>query len=104
MSEQRFTPGQWRLELSDDRSEIKDASGQLIAVVDTWMQEEKEANAALIAAAPDLLAALEGAYPLAIAHAAVYQVANELAELHPVHAEILDNVKQALAAAKGGVE
>lgn len=49
----------------------------------------------------DLLAALEGAFPLAIAHAAVYQITNELPDLHPIHGEIIQNAKAAIAKAKG---
>lgn len=48
-----------------------------------------------------LLAALEGTFPLAIAHAAVYQVTNELPDLHPTHGEIIQNAKTAIAAVKG---
>ena len=35
-------------------------AAERIAIVDGWISEEEEANARLIAAAPDLLAALKG--------------------------------------------
>jgi len=52
----------------------------------------------------ELLAALQDAFPLALAHAAVYQVTNELADLHPVHAEIIAKIQAAIARATGEKE
>lgn len=57
MNESKFTPGPWELNLADDHSYIL-RGGKTIACVDTWMDDEQEANANLIAAAPDLLEAL----------------------------------------------
>lgn len=49
----------WVLQLTDDRSYIETSEGEVIAEVETWMDEEKEARAQLMTAAPDLLEALK---------------------------------------------
>lgn len=48
----------WRLDLTDDRSSLY-ANGEQIATIGTWMDEEKESRAYMMAAAPDMLEALE---------------------------------------------
>jgi len=65
MSAPKFTPGPWRLgRLSDGRVVMADgADGEMVRVADCRAPEQHEAateqaNAALIAAAPDLYAAL----------------------------------------------
>jgi hypothetical protein len=62
---------------------------------------ERDANARLIAAAPDLLDALKDAYALAVGHATTYQFQHELGELHPTHQESLDKARAAIAKATG---
>jgi hypothetical protein len=66
MSEQKFTPGPWRYELTDSMEDDEDAFvvmsdecdiAEVVSPGDT-----AEANARLIAAAPDLLAACKEAY------------------------------------------
>ena len=63
MSESKHTPGPWKVSPTDDTVVI-DATGAEVAAIDgdyndpdTWPQ--MEANARLIAAAPDLLDALQ---------------------------------------------
>lgn len=48
-----------------------------------------------------LLEALEGAYALAIGHAASYQFNHQLSEVHPQHQAILDKARAAIENAKG---
>lgn len=56
------TPGPWRLDLLPDRAKIrKPENGSHICTVDHGYRDEDEANARLIAAAPDLLARAEKA-------------------------------------------
>lgn len=50
----KHTPGPWKSE----RNEIEDANGKLIAVVSYQQDGYVQANIALIATAPDLLATL----------------------------------------------
>lgn len=68
MADTKFTPGPWRLSLTDDTTvigpdhqEIAEAMGDY---EDDDMLPEVEANARLIAAAPDLYTALEEASAL----------------------------------------
>lgn len=62
----KHTPGPWEVS-EDDPCEIESADGRFVAMVLpapelNWdMNAEREANARLIAAAPDLLAALRAA-------------------------------------------
>ena len=53
----QHTPGPWVRYFEND---VLSAAGDLIAVVHAWDLNEQEANAHLIRAAPELLAALEG--------------------------------------------
>jgi hypothetical protein len=55
-SEPKFTPGPWHIE---DMWHILDKSGYMIASTSQRQDEEEAANAALIAAAPDMYALLE---------------------------------------------
>ena len=66
MNKQTHTPGDWKSEYDFTRTskhlKIKTQDGGLIASVYLHMgQPEAEANAKLIAAAPDMLAACKGA-------------------------------------------
>ena len=58
------TPGQWRVERTAGGFEVCSDDGEtdsLVAVVYSVLDEQKEANARLIAAGPDMLEALEQA-------------------------------------------
>ena len=60
MSDAKHTPGPWRVAPGFSKARVEDADG--ICVGFSWGRgEETEANASLIAAAPDLLAAIKGA-------------------------------------------
>lgn len=52
----------------------------------------------------DAIEVIEDLYPLALAHAVVYQLDHQLPSLHPVHLKITENAKQVLAKLKGGGE
>ena len=52
----KHTPGPWRIKGEMTRRTLKGANGKSIVVVERWTKEE---DACLIAAAPDLLAALK---------------------------------------------
>ncbi len=60
-----------------------------------------ERNAQIMAAGEEMLEALKGAFALAIGHAATYQFQHELDAPHPIHQEILDKARAAIAKAEG---
>lgn len=60
-----------------------------------------EKHLPVLMAAPELLEALEGAYALAIGHAATYQFQHQLDDLHETHQEILNKARAAIAKATG---
>lgn len=99
MTEQsKHTPGPWRVYCDpchyDTASDVKSDCGQFFASVggkSGW--QEQEANARLIAAAPDLLEALE----------AIVHTWDGPAYKHFMRDNI-DLAKRAIAKAKGGVE
>lgn len=64
--------------------------------------DEAKANARLFVAAHELLEALEGAYALAVGHAATYQFQHQLNAPHKTHQAILDKARVAIAKATGG--
>lgn len=64
-------------------------------------KDEVVANAALIAAAPDLLEACKESLGLAIAWAGYHQSLNNSPEIHPVHAEIISKIQAAIRKAEG---
>lgn len=88
------------------------ANGQGFAhTVGLSLAEEDEANARLIAAAPDLLEACKEAEALVIGWAGTYAIDYELPtknksgihspdEWHPTHKEIFDKVRAAIAKAE----
>ena len=66
MADRQFTPGPWRVEPEGVNADV-DGSEYLVAVTDEDSElrvEEMDANARLIAAAPDLYEACEAALPL----------------------------------------
>jgi hypothetical protein len=84
-----FTPGPWRFELSTS-FDIYAANGDLIGdTIDCG--DEDEANAQLIAAAPDLLSALE---------TLVRRIERE--NLHTTRGIAIGPARAAIAAAQGG--
>lgn len=106
MSGAKFTYGQW---LTDDKDPQFVYSFGPACCYRFWLRvasvhtatDELIAIARLIAAAPELLEALEGAYALAIGHAAAYQCQHRLGEPHPTHQAILDKARAAIAKAEG---
>ena len=63
---------------------------------------EQLANARLIAAAPELLEALQDALSFVAAWASAYQNAHGLPDFDPRHKESIEQVKYAIAKATGG--
>ena len=60
MSESKHAPGPWKA--SEDSSAVYDSNGDAVAVIfGPVVSQESDANARLIAAAPDLLAAAKHA-------------------------------------------
>ena len=64
MSEEKFTPGPWSLLFNDKTKVVLEQQGVAVFVADTYAgftksEEEQKANAALIAAAPELYKELE---------------------------------------------
>ena len=71
----QHTPGPWKQNVRPDHSmEIQAAAGFPIAVM--TMAAHRQANARLIASAPDLLEALKSCVQFIDAHANVLEVAN----------------------------
>ena len=62
--------------------------------------DEHEANARLIAAAPDLLAALKDARALAIGWAGHYRDFHGLDQFHPLHERIIVKASEAILKAE----
>jgi hypothetical protein len=98
------TPGPWCLFPFEDGWHVNQQGGS--GFVETIRRighraAECEANARLIAAAPDLLAALDGALTLSVGHAATYQFNRGLPDFHPTHAEIIRKARTAIAKALG---
>lgn len=63
MNKQKFTPGPWSLLFNDKTKVVLEQQGVAVFVADTWAgftksEEEQKANAALIAAAPEMYEAL----------------------------------------------
>lgn len=104
------TKGPWEL---DEDGDVCDDAGMTIALVYSggvqWPNNENyiKANAHLIAAAPDLLAALIGALPAIEDAVRAEQSFNDENEDGPEgistqYADLLDEAKAAIAKAKGG--
>ncbi len=80
--------------VADLRKALGDPLGRL-------MQDELVAHAAALVAerdrlradVQDLVECLDGAYALAIGHAATYKFNHGLEEVHPTHAAILDSAR-----------
>jgi len=94
MSESKYTPGPWTAEAKDLGGEVPSwrvynmPEGQQVASVHRWNGEGDEANAHLIAAAPDLLEACKEALVRLECHN------------HP-DGRRLDNLRAAIAKAEG---
>ncbi len=58
MTERKFTPGEWQVTLHDGGVKIYDDSDRLICQMLEYSYEEQQANARLIAAAPEMYEAL----------------------------------------------
>jgi hypothetical protein len=94
-TETKHTPGPWvvRGEAKYSGFGVNDANGKSVASFPSTMTRgdgEKSANAALIAAAPDMLAALRDALPLLKGH-----------QESPEKAERYQNALAAIAKAEG---
>jgi hypothetical protein len=59
MGKAKHTPGPWHIKRNPVRLAVRDKNGDYIAEDIRGEKEEREANAALIAAAPDLLYAIQ---------------------------------------------
>lgn len=91
----------WKTAIAFDRAyirNIKDAQGEIIAQIPDWDDglEETTANARLMAAAPDLLTALEHLY-----HAAEEQFDQSETEEGSFNSEALERARTAMAKATG---
>jgi len=53
-----FTPGPWVIELGKEHYLIEDEKGGRVALIENWTNATPEANARLIASAPELHTAL----------------------------------------------
>lgn len=106
------TPGPWEYRRDGDRHyvaygicQIVEAAWGTIEADDFGSSkansQEREANARLIAAAPDMLAALKQAEAFVIAWAASYQYQHELKAFHEKHQETFDLTRAAIAKAEG---
>lgn len=98
--EKNHTPGPWKTQthISLDRLEIRDANGRRIAecaMVFPMSAKTHDANASLIAAAPELLAALEEAKQF-IQNGIEYGYINT-----PEDEDVLEVIKKAIRKAKG---
>lgn len=99
-----------KLPLAVSHQKLEDADGKCVAA-SFWAGrqisdfDDDETNLCDIARAVNnhaaLVAALEAIWPLALCHAAVYQIDHALPDLHPEHKAIIDNARAALAATKG---
>jgi len=97
MSSSQHTPGPWNVEYPDDDSHIFVTDLQDVTVATVWRQpldppEWADSNARLIAAAPEMLSALEVAYAELENHRDVPGIAKH----------VLPCIRAALAEAKGG--
>ena len=114
MSDVKFTPGPWCLSkqsiriIKKDFSAIGSDDGFLIASSmgrdDSGFyasDSEADANAHLIAAAPDLYEALERSIDMLQDYALDYKKISGSNEVHPIHKEIIDQAEKALAKARG---
>jgi len=92
----QHTPGPWKVqrhETGDSRRITITGRPGMIADVDWNAPDENTANAALIASAPDLLAALEQCLPLVDKHRRMALGEGDTAAM---------NARQAIAKAEGG--
>ena len=100
-----YTPGAWGIYNEPDligQVAIREVNnpnhGRILAVVDS-SDEQDEANASLIASAPELLSACERAYK----HRFDELMTHDEASYDVEHDELLKQLEQAIAKAKGEV-
>ena len=109
MSEAKHTPGPWKVCQFAELFEVRSEDGMRV-VRTSWhsrirnpypLKDEARANATLVAAAPELLSALQSIRLLVFG---TYSADNEAlnAVLEGRDAEVLKQVDAAIAAAKGG--
>jgi hypothetical protein len=98
MNTHTHTDAPWKIEPFAFGRRIVGASGEEVAEVARSLNPDHKANARLIAAAPDLLAALES-LAVGLSPASVEMQRENLADLCRVCREIAEN---ALAKVKGG--
>lgn len=103
MSEAKFTKGPWKTGPKFGVPDtVIDKKRTIIAdVIRRNTTEELVANTNLIAAAPDLYEALERSIGMLEDYALDYKSMSGSSEVHPIHKEIIDQAKQALAKARG---
>lgn len=100
MSETKHTPGPWSL---NEEGDPQAPSGELICMMTDGVNGEGEANARLIVAAPDLLAAFKA---IVARHDGIFDAA-ELAAFGPLTTKAEDIVRiaqTAIAKAEGRVD
>ena len=99
MNTTNHTPGLWSFDSSDLTGRINirksHANGDTRILAYCWKDQNGEANANLIASAPDLLSALEQAYNAIAWHIPGDNLTDEEEQ------ELLDTIRAAIAKAKG---
>jgi hypothetical protein len=94
----KHTPGPWK----PGKDGLVNGDGIRVADCGWDVEgEEREANAQLIAAAPDLLEALKTAVAFIAVWSGVYQSSHGLADVHPEHAKALAEAQAAIKKAEG---
>ncbi|MET3654062.1 hypothetical protein [Dyella japonica] len=103
-----FTPGPWSWWTSNSVKRLTAERGRNGGVLSAIRCsdgmadiEVKPEDARLIAAAPDLLDALEVSLAFVAAWAGVYQHNHGLKDFHPKHAAAIEQIKAAISKAKG---
>ena len=97
----KHTPGPWRVDGTDIYTKVAGSDHWVAAIKQRRPNSEDEANAKLIAAAPDLLAALDGLLKATRKAAAVAETANDEYADTDAHfvGEWIDQAREAIAKA-----